>query len=310
MYIHHKRCAVVFGRYLWIFLLLGLVWGTNFLFMKISLQSIGPVQVAWMRVVFGMIPIMVFGLITKSVKLSYSKHWIHFFILSVLSIVIPYMGFIKGTQILKSGAAGAVSGVIPLITALFVVAFIPQEKMNAKKFIGVVLGAVGVALIANLDRVFVNSSDQAQYGCAYMILGACGYASASVYTIRFIAPLKINPVALTCYQTFFASLILTVVVPFEGMSAILENVPALLSVTLGLGVLGTGLAFIIYFYLIEKLGAVTAASVFYIPPIVAVIIGIVWAGESMGILQALGAVLILIGVWISKYPNGKVVSGK
>ncbi|QDK39371.1 DMT family transporter [Bdellovibrio sp. NC01] len=284
---------------------LGLLWGTNFLFMKMAVQVIQPAQVALLRIIFGMVPIIAFGLINKSLKLEHLRHSRHFLAMGLLAVVVPYLGFIKGTQLLASGAAGAISGIIPLMTALFAALFLPTDRMNSKKFIGLLLGFIGVAFIAHLDRLFNYSAYDAAYGAGYMLLGSLGYAAAMIYARKFITPLNLSSLALACYQIIAAAIVLSLVVPMRGAEIILQHPQAFLATSVGLGFLGTGLAFVLYYRIIEKLGAVTASSVFYIPPVMALIIGALIANEEIGPAQYAGALMILVGVSLTRNGDTK-----
>lgn len=282
------------------FTLLGLILGTNFLFMKEAVHTVAPVQVVWLRVLFGAIPILIFGFYKKCLKISHFRNAHHFFVMSILSTVIPYLCFVKGTQYLKSGAAGAISGIIPLLTAFIAAALLPNEKLNLKGFLGLLLGFVGVALVAHLSSIFIYSSDVAYYGTLFMFLGSIGYAFGMIYAKKFISPLGLASVSLACYQVMFAIIILIIIVPIKGISIILQDYSALLGLALGLGFLGSGVAFIVYYHIIDRLGAVAASSVFYIPPVDALVIGAVIGKESISNSQYLGAAIILVGVYLAR----------
>ena len=119
-----------------------------------------------------------------------------------------------------------------------------------------------------------------------------------VYARRFITPIKLNAAALTTYQLGFACLILLLVAPLNGVEAILEDTRASLGLIVGLGLLGTGFAYILYYFIIARLGAVGASSVTYLPPIVALFIGSTFVGEPIGWLDVFAVGLILGGVFL------------
>lgn len=288
--------------------ILGVLWGTNFLFMKMAVQVISPTQVALMRVLFGLLPILLFALLRKALKREHLKHSKHFIAMGILAVVIPYLGFIKGTEYLASGSAGAISGAIPLMTALFASLFLPTDRLTPKKISGLILGFFGVALIAHIDRVLDYSARESLFGASFMLLGSLGYAAAMIYARKFITPLNIGSLPLACYQTAAAAVMLSVAVPFEGAEKIFEHPKALSALILGLGLLGTGVAFVIYYRIIEKLGAITASSVFYIPPVVALAVGALIANEEIGMAQYVGALMILFGVFLTR--NGGQNEGK
>jgi len=289
----------------WLFVALGLVWGTNFLFMKEAVQVVSPLQVAWLRASFGALPIVVFALSRRSLAKADLRHVHHFAAMSVLSTVVPYVGFVKGTQLLQSGAAGAISGVIPLMTALFAALFLPSDRLSARKALGLVLGVAGVACVADVTRLLEASSRDALHGTWLMLLGSAGYASGMVYARRFVTPLKLSPLALAGYQTAGAAALLTLITPLRGVEALGHAPRALAAVALGLGLVGTGIAFILYYRIIERLGAITASSVFYVPPVVALLVGALVGHEGLSASQCLGTAVILLGVFLAR--NGAPV---
>ena len=286
------------------FVALGLLWGINFLFMREAVHVVQPLQVAWLRVVFGAVPILLFALGRGSVRLADVRHARHFLVMSLLATVVPYVMFAKGTKLLQSGAAGAVSGVIPLMTAAFAILFLEDERLTARKAAGLLAGLVGVAMVARVHRLYGGSSHGAALGAVLMLAGSAGYAGAMVYARRYLAALKIGPLALAAYQTTSAAILLTALAPKSGVLALAGAPRALLALSIGLGLLGTGVAFILYYRLIERLGAITASSVFYLPPVVALVAGACLAGEEVSAIQSLGTVSILAGVFLTRSGAG------
>jgi drug/metabolite transporter (DMT)-like permease len=295
-------------RDLLIFAALGAIWGTNFLFMKLAVRVVSPLQVVWLRVVFGAVPLLLFALWRGSLAL---KDWrsAHLLLLtSLLSTVVPYLGFVKGTQLLASGAAGAISGVVPLMTALVAASVLPAERIGRRKAVGLALGLAGVLCVADVTSFGSASSGRALVGTLYMLMGAAGYACGLVYVRKYVSPLGLSPIALAGYQTAGAAVLLTPCTPLRGIAVLLDAPGALAAVALGLGLLGTGVAFILYYRLIETMGAVSASSVFYVPPAVALVVGAAIGHEGIALTQCLGAVLILLGVFLARQPLPSVAT--
>lgn len=275
------------------FLLLGLIWGSNFIFVKWAVASITPGQVVLLRVVFGFIPVFAYALATRAVSWKHVRHIHHFLVMSLMATAVYYFAFAKGTALLPSSLAGMLSGAIPLFTFVCAWLFLRDEPLNIRSATGVALGFLGVLAIA---RPWSGASaDIDIWGVFYMIAGSLSVGCSFVYARKFISPLKLPAAALTSYQIGLAAVILCLVTDLDGIGAVFDDTRAWTGLVFGLGLLGTGLAYIIYYFIVEKLGAVTAASSTYLPPIVALVIGAA-VGDVLHLSDLMAMALILSGV--------------
>lgn len=280
------------------FLLLGMIWGSNFIYMKLASELITPTQIVFFRVIFGFFPILLYALAKKTLRWSHLKHSVHFIVMSILATTLYYVLYAKGVTLLLSGVAGALSGSIPLFSFIFAIAFIPDEKPSLLKSLGIATGLLGVIIIARPSGDTLLSSNI--QGVLCMVAGSLSVGASFVYARKFIIPLNIPAAALTTYQLGFAMITLALVTSYDGMSNIWTNYNASIGLVVGLGLLGTGLAYIIYYYLVSKLGAVTASSSTYIPPLFALLIGAVIVGEPIELLDYFATALIFMGVYMLK----------
>lgn len=279
-----------------IFLALGFIWGSNFIYMKMAAEYIGSMQVVFYRVLFGFIPVFLYALFSKSLRINDLKYSIHFFVMSLLAAVIYYYGFVKGSYLLLSGIAGALSGSIPLFSFLFAAFFLKEEKITKLALLGVLIGFIGVLV---LSGVFNEDLENINYeGIFSIILGSLSVGASYIYAKKFITPLKIKASALTTYQLGFALLVLIFIIDFDGINNIWQDMNSAIGMVIGLGLLGTGVAYIGYYYIIEKLGALKASSITYIPPIVALLIGIFIVGEDIKLVDILATSLIFLGIFL------------
>jgi drug/metabolite transporter (DMT)-like permease len=297
MYIHHamqtkRRAHLAFG-------LLGLIWGTNFAFMKMGVAVISPLQVVWLRVVAGALPLFVYAAARGSLRLAHLRHAHHFVVMALLANVLPFYFLVKGTQVLKAGVAGIISGSIPLITAVLAMTCVAEEHLTRRRAAGIGLGFVGVLLVAEAWTK-ASSLGAGLRGESFIVIAAISYAGAFVYAKKFVAATAVPPVALATYQTLSASVLLTLVTDSRGAADLLAHRSALWAVVLGLGVLGTGLAYLLYYAIIDELGAVVASSVTYIPPVVALAVGALWLGDDVSPFQLGGTAMILAGIYFAR----------
>jgi drug/metabolite transporter (DMT)-like permease len=277
--------------------LLGLIWGTNFLFMKMAVAVVPPLEVAWLRTMFGAMPIACLALATRSLARTDLRLVHHFAAMALLANVGPYVFFVIGTSHLPSGVAGVISGAIPFVTAGIVAIALPAERLTVGKLLGLSIGFAGILLVAPIHGGEAHTSGSPAIGVAAMLAGSASYALALVYARRFLVPLKPSPLKLAAYQMLLAAAFLAPFAAPGHWSDLAANRAALMALVLGLGLVGTGIAFVIYYQIIQSLGALKAASVYYIPPVVALIMGATFAGETFALSQIAGALLVLAGIF-------------
>jgi drug/metabolite transporter (DMT)-like permease len=280
------------------FALLGMIWGSNFIFMKWAAEEISPSQIVLLRVVFGFLPICFFALANRALRWEHVRYAHHFAVMSLLAAAVYYLAFAKGTALLPSSIAGLLSGTIPLFTFICAWLFMREEHINMAKAAGVGLGFLGVLLIA---RPWSSKGAIDVAGVSWMIAGSLSVGCSFVYARRFISPLKLPAAALATYQIGLAMVFLFLITSLHGIGAVFRNTRAWTGLIFGLGLCGTGLAYVIYYYIVESLGAIAAASVTYIPPVVALLIGAFLVGDAIHPLGYVAMVLIMSGVAVLQF---------
>jgi drug/metabolite transporter (DMT)-like permease len=267
-----------------------------------AVAVVPPFEVAWLRTVFGALPIAALALVRGSLSKSDWRFAHHFGAMALLANVGPYVLFVIGTANLPSGVAGVISGSIPFVTAGIAAVALPAERLTKIRVFGVGIGFAGILLVAPLYGVAVPAGASSPLvGVESMLAGSVSYALALIYARRFVAPLNLSSIKLAAYQMLFAVLLLAPFAAPGHWSALFAQRRALLALVFGLGLIGTGIAFVIYYQLIQALGAIRASSVYYIPPVVALVMGWVFAGEAISLIQALGALLVLTGIFSANH---------
>jgi drug/metabolite transporter (DMT)-like permease len=156
------------------------------------------------------------------------------------------------------------------------------------------LGFLGVLLIARPWSSDIGQVNAA--GVLWMIAGSLSVGCSFVYARKFIRPLGLSPLALTTYQIGLALIVLLLATDQHGITQIFADRRATIGLVLGLGLGGTGLAYILYYFIVDQLGAIAASGVTYIPPLVALLIGGEWVGEPVRTLDFVAMAAILLGV--------------
>ncbi|RDU96169.1 DMT family transporter [Trinickia dinghuensis] len=284
---------------LFAFFFLGGLWGSNFIFMKSAAEVVTPAQVTLLRVLCGFIPILGYALATRSLKWSHLRFAHHFFVMSLLATTIDYFTYAEGAARMPSGVAGMLSGTIPIFAVICSWLLQGKEGISVWKGGGVLLGFLGVLLIAHPWSDSVDRSELA--GVCWMLGGSLSMGLSFIYAKRFITPLKIPGVALTTYQVGFASIYLYAVVGLDGTGALFAHPKAAVELVLGLGLLGTGVAYLAYYHIVEHLGGLAASSVTYIPPVVALAIGVLVVGEPITTTAYVAVAFILAGVAVMQF---------
>jgi len=280
---------------------LGVIWGSNFIFMKWATVYISPAQTVFLRVLFGFLPLAIFAWHSKVITRTQLRYLPHFMVMSVLATSFYYYGFVAGTALLPSSIAGLLSGSIPIFTFLGALLFLPDERPSKRMACGVALCFVGIVLAA---RPWQGTNGISIVGVLWLLAGSMSVGASFVYARRYLSPLQLPPLALATWQMGIAVVTLALLVSFEGIDAIAGDGKALWGTVLGLGVLGTGVAYMLYYFTIDKLGSVRAAGATYIAPIVAVIIA-AFIGEEITILELGALILITAGVVMIQFGKKK-----
>lgn len=275
---------------------LGVIWGSNFLFMKWASLWISPTQIVFLRVLFGFVPILCFALFARALKWRHLRYAHHFIVMSLLATTVYYYAFAKGAALLLSSVAGMLSGAIPLFSFLCAWALLREERPTARMIGGVVCGFAGVLLIAHPWTSGVSGLNVP--GVLYMVAGSLSVGCSFAYARRFLTGLDLSPLALSTWQIGFALLSIGAVTDFHGITRIAMDARALGGLVFGLGLLGTGVAYILYYFIVKRLGALAASGVTYIPPVVALTIGMTLNREPLRPLDLLAMACILGGVYL------------
>jgi drug/metabolite transporter (DMT)-like permease len=273
------------------FLLLGVFWGSNFIYMKWAGEVITASQIALLRVLFAFIPICGLACYRKVLRLQQIRYVHHFAILAAVATSFTYFAMAKGTALLPSGIAGVLGATPPLFTAIASHILLRHERMNRQMGIGVLLGLVGITFISRPWALLGPTGSVDAQGVAWLLSGAIAFGLSYVYVRLFMRRIEVPALAIVTWQMGIAFLQILCVTNLTGVERIFLDWRAAIGISVGLGCLGTGAALYLYYLLLEDLSAVAAASAIYITPVVSLAIG--WAvGEHIGLTEMLGVSLI------------------
>ncbi|QHS61346.1 DMT family transporter [Chitinophaga agri] len=274
-----------------IFILLSLTWGSSFILMKIGLEALSPYQVASLRLLSAGIALLPFFF--KFIRQT-PLNKIPMIILSgILGNLLPaYLFCIAETRI-DSALAGILNSLVPLM-ALLAGFFLFRSPIVKKQLLGIGLGLLGVVLLFAVKGV---NAGYWYYGLWIVVATICyGLNIALVHHhLKGYSSLQLGSIAL-----FFCAMFALPVLIFTGFFSILSG-PAIpwsaLGASVTLGILGSGIASVLFYILINKAGAMFASMVTYALPVVAIGWGLL-AGEKISVLQVLCMLVILASVYI------------
>jgi drug/metabolite transporter (DMT)-like permease len=207
---------------------------------------------------------------------------------AVLGNIVPFLLLAYGEQTATAGVAGALVGATPLLTLGLAAAAIPSERLGRGGVLGLVVGFVGVLLVVAPWRDF----DTSVVGSLACLGAALSYAAGFVFVRRWLSPLQIPPLSLAAAQTLAATVLQGPLTPLLGWEAP-DPTARVVGALLALGLLGSGLAYVLYFRLIADLGAAKASSVNYVVPVVAVALGVLALDEPVTWQLVAGGLLVL-----------------
>jgi len=267
-------------------LALAAIWGSSFLFLRIAVPVLGPALLIALRV--GLAALFLLGVAVAGKRhLDARRHYRHYLFMGACNSAIPFLLFAFAAQTLSASLLAILNATAPLFAAL--IAALLRRTLPAPSIVtGLALGVIGVALLAGFDTVMMEP------GATIALFAALGasfsYAIASNYAKS--AP-SVDPFANAHGSMWAATLLLAPAVPFFPPAA-LPTVAVALAVV-ALGVLCSGVAYLLYFRLIADLGAASALTVTFLIPVFGVLWGTMFLNEHIGWYTIVGSVTVVAG---------------
>lgn len=275
------------------FALLGLVWGTSFLWIKIALREVGPFTLVAYRLLFGLIGLLVVMAITRRSFPRDRRTIGLYFILSFFATALPFVLISWGETRIASGLASILNGTLPLFTIVIAHFWLHDEKITMQRLLGLITGFVGVVILMSRD-LGAEGIGGSLLGQLAVLAAAASYAIGATFTRKYLRGQQ--PVVQSTMTLLFADLMmwgpaLTLEAPFK-----IPTLPMTWIALVWLGLLGSCLAYLLYFYLINAVGATRAVVVTYIFPVIGLVLGIIFLNESLDWRLVVGSLLVVAGI--------------
>jgi drug/metabolite transporter (DMT)-like permease len=289
-----------------VFLLLGVIWGSSFLWIKIAVQEITPILLVSFRLLFGAIGLGFAALFFRPEWPHQRRIWLFLVLFGFTNSAIPYILISWGEQFIDSGVAAILNSTTPLFTMIIAHFFLHDDRITPARLGGLLIGFFGIVILVSRDI---------QPGMHFNILGQVAvliasvlYAGSSVLarrTTRGIQPIVQGLIPLPGAD---AVLWFTTLAFFRPIT--LPRLPITWVAIIWLGLLGTAVAFLLYFYLLNSVGPTRTTLVTYVFPLVGVILGVVLLKETLNWQLILGGSLVVSSIIVVNRKSSKSIIGR
>ena len=282
---------------IFLLVLLGIIWGSSFFNIKIATYSYEPITLALVRVIFASAPLILLCKFKKIKIEAFSNEWKHYALIGLCNIAIPFILIAIGTSKINSYLAAMLMSTTPLSGTILAHFFTKNEKINIFKVIGVLIGFSGI-LFLFLDKIIINESN---YIFALItILGSTFYSIGGILTIRIKNKGNENVTTSTTIWSLIFLFPMAIILEKPWLTT--PSLDSTLSL-LYLGIVATGLAWLIRFRILSVNGLVFQTQVAYLIPIFGVFFGYFLMDEVITWRVLISLSIIIFGIYIVKKNN-------
>ena len=282
--------------------ILALIWSSAFFNIKIATYSYGPVTIAFLRTFFGAIPVVGICLVKKIKIEAFSKDWYWFAAIGMVNLVIPFFLIAYGVQRVQSNLAAILMASTPLSATVLAHLFTKNEKINLIKIFGVLVGFSGIVFLFS-DNTLINENN---FTYALLILiGSTFYVIGGLLTLKISNKKNENVTAsILIWGTLF-------LIPITAFTEKPWNLNPSTDSTISLvylGVVATGLAWLLRFKILKNNGLVFQAQVAYLIPIFGIILGYIFLKELITPKVLVAVAAVIIGIYFVQKSNSKKIT--
>ena len=281
--------------------LLSIIWASAFFNIKIATESFGPMTIAFLRVFFGSIPVLILCFYKKIVIEAFSKDWQWFMLIGLINLVIPFFLIAYGVKSVQSNLAAILMSTTPLSSTILGHFYTKNEKFNFAKTVGILIGFAGIVYLFS-DNILI---DENNFLSAILILvGSTCYVIGGVLTLKISKKKNEN---VTGSILIWATLIL-----FPLMCLLetpWENTPSLNSTmsVIYLGIVPTGVAWLLRFKILKKNGLIFQSQVSYLIPIFGIILGYIFLSELITYKVLISLLAVVVGIYFVRKADTKII---
>ncbi len=283
--------------------LLAAIWGGSFIAMRIAAPELGALMSANIRILLAAL-VLSFFIGMRRIPLNWRSNFKAYFLSGLFGAALPFALLSYAANILPAALSALLNATCPLFGALFAALWL-AEPFNLRKLIGLLLGIVGVWLLAGSGAVFKCSPTLLAIS-ACLLSPACFAVSGVIikhYTCRYRTEAPLNPMAMATGAMLAASLLLLPTLPF----AIPEHMPSTkaIAAVIALALLPSAFAQILFIPLISRIGPTRAMSVSFLIPLFSMLWGVLFLQETIGLSYIMGGFIVLLATGLVIYPSQK-----
>ena len=285
-------------RYWLLLIVLGAIWGSAFIFIKIATPELGSVFLVSLRLAIASL-IFLPILLQHKYRKQFRNAFPYILFLAIFNNAIPFVMFSEASYGSDSSMLAILNSSTALLT-LTIAFFWIDERFSKLQLFGLFVGFLGIIILVN-----PANSSTTLLSSFYALLGASCYALCGVFIQKYSQ--NINKFVLIGWSLAFGSLVL-IPIALYNIPEIFPSKSTILSV-LWLGGISTGLAFIGYVRLIEKIGAVRTSTVAYLLPVFGIIWGYIFLGETITLNIVIGCIMVLVGIFFATNKKSDSLGG-
>ena len=280
---------------------LSLIWASAFFNIKIATYSYGPITIAFLRIFFGMIPVLILCFY-KNIKIEvFSKDWKWFAAIGIINLVIPFFLISVGVQKVQSNLAAVLMSTTPISATILAHFFVDKEKINFIKIVGIFLGFSGILYLFS-DNLLIN--DDNLFSALMILLGSTFYVIGGILTLKISHKKNENVTAsILIWGFIFVCPISLLIEKPWNLSPSMESTLSLIY----LGIFPTGVAWLLRFIILKKNGLVFQSQVAYLIPIFGVFLGYIFLNEAITSKVLFSLIAIVLGIYCVKRSGDKKV---
>jgi drug/metabolite transporter (DMT)-like permease len=283
-----------------IFLALGFMWGSSYLFIKLAVDDFGTFTLVALRLIVGALLLWTVVRIARQPLPRERRIYGHLLVMAIINITIPFLLITWAEQSVESSLAAILTSPVPLFAIILSSIFLHDEPMRVNGVVGLVVGFIGVVIITSRGLTGEGSSVTGELA----LLGAAfSYACGAVYSRRNVRGLP--PMIPAVFQVTFAAVITGVIaLLIEAPWTVQPDTEAIFSI-LWLGILGSGLAYLFVFRLFANWGATRTTLVAYLIPVVGIVLGYLVLQEPIDATIIIGTALVIAGIGLVNSRYGR-----